>query len=188
MYVGDFYNQAVIHNDTRGPDHNNVNAAVRPDRDHYFGRIWKIDHKEAKKIAVPDLSKAGVEELVEGAGASEQRGADDCGAARSWNVQTDSSRDAAADATYAEHRDRLRLAAARSSRSILAVADHASPHFRTRTAGSRALIAAMDSVLADKDLADSPHRAGPPKLPRLVLRGHGITRMSHERARWRPLR
>ena len=30
MYVGDFYNQAVIHNDTRGPDHNKVNAAVRP--------------------------------------------------------------------------------------------------------------------------------------------------------------
>ncbi len=58
MYVGDFYNQAVIHNDTRGPDHNNVNAAVRPDRDHYFGRIWRIDHKDAKKIAVPDLSKA----------------------------------------------------------------------------------------------------------------------------------
>ena len=49
MYVADFYNQAVIHNDTRGPDHNRVNAAVRPDRDHYFGRIWKIDHKQAKK-------------------------------------------------------------------------------------------------------------------------------------------
>jgi putative membrane-bound dehydrogenase-like protein len=56
VYVGDFYNQAVIHNDTRGPDHNNVNAAVRPDRDHYFGRIWKLDHKQAKKIKVPDLS------------------------------------------------------------------------------------------------------------------------------------
>ena len=39
MYVADFYNQAVIHNDTRGPDHNKVNAAVRPDRDHYYGRI-----------------------------------------------------------------------------------------------------------------------------------------------------
>ncbi len=57
LYVGDFYNQAVIHNDTRGPDHNKANAAVRPDRDHYFGRIWRIDHKDAKKIAVPDLSK-----------------------------------------------------------------------------------------------------------------------------------
>jgi len=64
LYVGDFYNQAVIHNDTRGPDHNKVNAAVRPDRDHYFGRIWRIDHKDAKKTAMPDLSKASVENLV----------------------------------------------------------------------------------------------------------------------------
>ncbi len=64
MYVADFYNQAVIHNDTRGPDHNGVGAAVRPDRDHYFGRIWRVDHKDAKKIAVPDLSKADVAGLV----------------------------------------------------------------------------------------------------------------------------
>ena len=64
VYVGDFYNQAVIHNDTRGPDHNKVNAAVRPDRDHYFGRIWRLDHKDAKKLDVPDLSKAGVPELA----------------------------------------------------------------------------------------------------------------------------
>ena len=42
---------AVIHNDTRGPDHNGVNAAVRPDRDHYFGRIWRIDHKKVEHIA-----------------------------------------------------------------------------------------------------------------------------------------
>ncbi len=66
MYVCDFYNQAVIHNDTRGPDHNEVNAAVRPDRDHYFGRIWRIDHKQAKKVAVPDLSKANIGELAKG--------------------------------------------------------------------------------------------------------------------------
>jgi putative membrane-bound dehydrogenase-like protein len=64
VYIGDFYNQAVIHNDTRGPDHNKVNAAVRPDRDHYFGRIWRIDHKDAKKLTVPDLSKVGVKELA----------------------------------------------------------------------------------------------------------------------------
>ncbi len=64
VYIGDFYNQAVIHNDTRGPDHNKVNAAVRPDRDHYFGRIWRIDHKDAKKLTVPDLSKASAQELV----------------------------------------------------------------------------------------------------------------------------
>ncbi len=59
LYVADFYNQAVIHNDTRGPDHNRVNAAVRPDRDHYFGRIWRIDHKQAARIPVPDLTKTG---------------------------------------------------------------------------------------------------------------------------------
>jgi putative membrane-bound dehydrogenase-like protein len=57
VYIGDFYNQAVIHNDTRGPDHNKVNAAVRPDRDHYYGRIWRLDHKQAKKVAVPNLAK-----------------------------------------------------------------------------------------------------------------------------------
>lgn len=65
LYVGDFYNQAVIHNDTRNPDHNAVNAAVRPDRDHYFGRIWRVDHKDAKKVAVPNLSKAGVADLAQ---------------------------------------------------------------------------------------------------------------------------
>jgi putative membrane-bound dehydrogenase-like protein len=60
MYVADFYNQAVIHNDTRGPDHNKVNAAVRPDRDHYYGRIWKIEHKQQTKLTVPDLSQGGI--------------------------------------------------------------------------------------------------------------------------------
>ncbi len=52
LYVIDFYNQAVIHNDTRGPKHGPASAAVRPDRDHYFGRIWKIQHKNAKKLEV----------------------------------------------------------------------------------------------------------------------------------------
>ncbi|GEP44017.1 hypothetical protein BGE01nite_33080 [Brevifollis gellanilyticus] len=48
LYVVDFCNQAVIHNDTRGPTHGPANAAVRPDRDHYYGRIWKVTHKESK--------------------------------------------------------------------------------------------------------------------------------------------
>lgn len=65
MYVVDFYNQAVIHNDTRGPDHNKVNAAVRPDRDHYFGRIWKVDHKSVKHPIVPDLSSASIATLID---------------------------------------------------------------------------------------------------------------------------
>jgi len=52
LYVVDFCNQAVIHNDTRGPTHGPANAAVRPDRDHYYGRIWKVNHKQAKAPAV----------------------------------------------------------------------------------------------------------------------------------------
>lgn len=51
LYVVDFCNQAVIHNDTRGPTHGPANAAVRPDRDHYYGRIWKVQHKDAKSPA-----------------------------------------------------------------------------------------------------------------------------------------
>ena len=77
LYVLDFYNQAVIHNDTRGTDHNVVNAAVRPDRDHYFGRIWRIDNKDAKKLVVPDLSKASASELVKALENPNRSGADD---------------------------------------------------------------------------------------------------------------
>jgi putative membrane-bound dehydrogenase-like protein len=57
LYVVDFCNQAVIHNDTRGPIHGPANAAVRPDRDHYYGRIWKVNHTQAKKVEVVKLSK-----------------------------------------------------------------------------------------------------------------------------------
>jgi putative membrane-bound dehydrogenase-like protein len=63
LYVVDFYNQAVIHNDTRGPLHGPANAAVRPDRDHYFGRIWRIQHKDAKKIDVPVIDKSKTHSL-----------------------------------------------------------------------------------------------------------------------------
>lgn len=70
LYVVDFYNQAVIHNDTRGPVHGPANAAVRPDRDHYFGRIWKVQHKEAKKIAVADLSQKSTDQLLDFVGTS----------------------------------------------------------------------------------------------------------------------
>ena len=64
LYVLDFYNQAVIHNDTRGPAHNAVNAAVRPDRDHYFGRIWRIDHREAKSLPPARLVPTSPEDLM----------------------------------------------------------------------------------------------------------------------------
>ncbi|WP_395749279.1 PVC-type heme-binding CxxCH protein [Prosthecobacter sp.] len=64
LYVVDFYNQAVIHNDTRGPIHGPANAAVRPDRDHYFGRIWKVQHKKAKKLDVVKLDKNDPKQLL----------------------------------------------------------------------------------------------------------------------------
>ncbi len=63
LYVVDFYNQAVIHNDTRGPKHGPANAAVRPDRDHYFGRLWKVQHKQAKKLEVPVLDGMTLDQL-----------------------------------------------------------------------------------------------------------------------------
>jgi putative membrane-bound dehydrogenase-like protein len=64
LYVIDFYNQAVIHNDTRGPLHGPANAAVRPDRDHYFARIWRVQHKEAKKLEVPKLDRTNLAALI----------------------------------------------------------------------------------------------------------------------------
>ena len=64
LYVVDFYNQAVIHNDTRGPQHGPANAAVRPDRDHYFGRIWRVQHKQATKLTAPVLHRKDLPGLV----------------------------------------------------------------------------------------------------------------------------
>ncbi len=64
LYILDFYNQAAVHNDTRGPKHGPNNAAVRPDRDHYFGRIWRVQHKEAKKFDIPKMDKNHPAELV----------------------------------------------------------------------------------------------------------------------------
>ncbi|MBP7142573.1 MAG: ThuA domain-containing protein [Opitutaceae bacterium] len=64
LYVIDFYNQAVIHNDTRGPTHGPTNAAVRPDRDHYFSRIWRVQHKQARTLTRPTLDRADVAGLI----------------------------------------------------------------------------------------------------------------------------
>ncbi|MDO8542909.1 MAG: ThuA domain-containing protein [Opitutaceae bacterium] len=64
LYVIDFYNQAVIHNDTRGPQHGPANAAIRPDRDHFFSRIWKVQHKDAKKLEVPVLHRTDIAGLI----------------------------------------------------------------------------------------------------------------------------
>lgn len=54
LYVLDFYNQAAVHNDTRGPKHGPTNAAVRPDRDRHHGRVWRVQHKDA-----PQAPEAG---------------------------------------------------------------------------------------------------------------------------------
>ncbi len=64
LYIVDFYNQAAIHNDTRGPKHGARNAAVRPDRDHHFGRVWRVQHKEAKALPAANLSGANHKDWV----------------------------------------------------------------------------------------------------------------------------
>src|SRR4029079_1589602 len=50
------YTKAVIHNDTRGPAHGAHNAATRPDRDHHFARIWRIQHKQATALTMASLA------------------------------------------------------------------------------------------------------------------------------------
>ena len=64
MYVLDFYTPVVAHNDTRGPLHSKSGASVRPDREHYFGRVYRIQHDSAPQFAIPDLSKADVAGLI----------------------------------------------------------------------------------------------------------------------------
>lgn len=64
MYVLDFYTPVVTHNDTRGPKHSKSNGSVRPDRDHYFGRIYRIQHAAAPKSAFPDMTKMDGPALV----------------------------------------------------------------------------------------------------------------------------
>ncbi len=63
LYVLDFYNQAAVHNDTRGPPHGPTNAALRPDRDHEHGRIWRIQHLDAPLAARSGLQAQGTHEL-----------------------------------------------------------------------------------------------------------------------------
>ncbi|HVS18341.1 MAG TPA: PVC-type heme-binding CxxCH protein, partial [Planctomycetota bacterium] len=53
LWLLDFYNQAVIHNDTRGPRHGPTNAAVRPDRDRDHGRVWRILPRGAQANVAP---------------------------------------------------------------------------------------------------------------------------------------
>ncbi|MEO5914282.1 MAG: PVC-type heme-binding CxxCH protein [Luteolibacter sp.] len=64
MYVLDFYTPVVTHNDTRGPAHSASGASIRPDRDQYFGRIYRIQSASATKFPIPDLYKANAAALV----------------------------------------------------------------------------------------------------------------------------
>lgn len=56
LYVIDFYNQAILHNDPRGPTHLWNNQAARPDRDHFFGRILRYQNLESVKLPKADLT------------------------------------------------------------------------------------------------------------------------------------
>ncbi len=56
LHVIDFYNQAILHNDPRGPIHLWNNQAARPDRDHFFGRIHRYRHKESEALPAVDLT------------------------------------------------------------------------------------------------------------------------------------
>lgn len=64
MYVLDFYNQAAVHNDTRGPEHGPTNAAVRPDRDTRHGRIWRVQHANAIDVSGPALDARDATRLI----------------------------------------------------------------------------------------------------------------------------
>ena len=64
IYLVDFYNQIAVHNDTRGPGHGARNAAARPDRDHRFTRIYRIQHKEAKALPPAKFDAKKPAELV----------------------------------------------------------------------------------------------------------------------------
>lgn len=65
VYLLDFYNQAISHNDIRGVTHGPGNAAVRPDRDHQHGRIYRISHKQQRRIPPYRLELGSSADLVQ---------------------------------------------------------------------------------------------------------------------------
>lgn len=67
MYVVDFYNQIAVHNDTRGPAHGARNAATRPDRDHHFTRLWRIQQagRSAAGVRARREEPAGLVEMLD---------------------------------------------------------------------------------------------------------------------------
>jgi putative membrane-bound dehydrogenase-like protein len=64
LYVVDFYNQIAVHNDTRGPAHGANNAATRPDRNHNFTRLYRVQHKEAKALPPENFDASDPAQLV----------------------------------------------------------------------------------------------------------------------------
>jgi putative membrane-bound dehydrogenase-like protein len=64
LYLVDFYNQIAVHNDTRGPAHGAHNAATRPDRDHKFTRIYRIQHRQASDLPAFTLATGDPATLV----------------------------------------------------------------------------------------------------------------------------
>jgi putative membrane-bound dehydrogenase-like protein len=64
LYLVDMYNQIATHNDTRGPAHGARNAATRPDRDHHFTRLYRIQHKEARPLPAFDLDPKSPAKLI----------------------------------------------------------------------------------------------------------------------------
>ena len=64
LYILDFYNPVIAHSDTRGPLHSKAGASVRPDREHYFGRIYRVQYDHAKPLEVPDLTEADIAGLA----------------------------------------------------------------------------------------------------------------------------
>ena len=64
LYLVDMYNQIAAHNDTRGTPHGARNAATRPDRNHHFTRIYRIQHKEARALPPFDLNPKTPAKLV----------------------------------------------------------------------------------------------------------------------------
>ncbi|MGI9243827.1 MAG: PVC-type heme-binding CxxCH protein [Verrucomicrobiales bacterium] len=55
LYIADFYNKIVSHNEVT-TDH--------PDRDKEHGRIWRIRHESQQPREIPDVSKASPEQLL----------------------------------------------------------------------------------------------------------------------------
>jgi putative heme-binding domain-containing protein len=65
LYILDFYNPVIAHSDSRGPLHSKSGASVRPDREHYFGRIYRVQHQQAKALPAPKLEGADAATLAQ---------------------------------------------------------------------------------------------------------------------------